>query len=115
MPSCRLDLLADHVNANYSQVVADVFNAKVYTQVQHIILPQDTQSFHFFRVRQTRLQWVALTEQFIWPRVGHKTALSLRSRWTMGIFALGIEQRVIKKGQETMFYEGHVADGSNAS
>ena len=33
-----------------------------------------------FRVRPTRLPWVALTEQFIWLRVGHKSALSLRLR-----------------------------------
>ena len=37
------------------------------------------------------------------------------SQVKMDIFALCIEQRVIKKGQEAMFYEGQVADGSNAS
>ena len=45
--------------------------------------------------------------------------LGLFSQVKMGlinpVYALCIEQRVINKGQETMFYEGHVADGSNAS
>ena len=44
-PSTQVDTTL----TNYLQVVADVFNANVYTQVQCMLLSQDTPCFHLFQ------------------------------------------------------------------
>ena len=69
----------------YPQVVADVFNANVYTQVQLKIHIQANPRF-CFRVLPTLLPWEALTEQFTWLRVALKWESSLRLRWTYCAF-----------------------------
>ena len=69
--------LTDYLS--YPQVVADVFNANVYTQVQLQIHIEANPRF-CFRVLPTLLPWEALTEQFIWLRVALKWEPSLRLR-----------------------------------
>ena len=75
--------LTDYLD--YPQVVADVFNANVYTQVQLKIHIQANPRF-CFRVLPTLLPWEALTEQFTWLRVVLKWEPSLRLRWTYCAF-----------------------------
>ena len=67
--------LTDYLD--YPQVVADVFNANVYTQVQLQIHIEANPRF-CFRVLPTLLPWEALTEQFTWLRVALKLEPSLR-------------------------------------
>ena len=74
-----------HHYLNYPQVVADVFNANVYTQVQLQIHIEANPRF-CFRVLPTLLPWEALTEQFTWLRVALKWEPSLRLRRTYCAF-----------------------------